>query len=79
VWVQIVADVVERQLELPDVVDGACRGAALLAIKALGLGDAIDLAAATPISRVVTPERMAADTYREIRPRFVALRDLLVR
>jgi len=76
-WPQIVADVLNRPLELPRVTEGACRGAALLALQALGLGDAFALAEATPIVRVVQPDRQTAEHYRAALQRFVTLRDQL--
>jgi gluconokinase len=77
VWLSIVADVLGRPLELPAVAEGACRGAALLARHALGGGDAFALAKATPVARTIEPDPEHVVTYRDVRARFVALRDQL--
>lgn len=79
-WLQIMADVLGRALELPATADGACRGAALLALEALGLGDALALACeATPLARTVHPDPTTAVTYRHALRRFVTLREQLSR
>lgn len=99
-WLQIVADVLNRTLELPRwgegvrgdapgdgegvrgdapaATEGACRGAALLALDALGLADAFALARTTPVVRTVRPDPTHADRYQRLLPLFVLARDRLV-
>ncbi|MGH8905564.1 MAG: gluconokinase [Egibacteraceae bacterium] len=77
-WLQIMADVLGRPLELARSVEGACRGAALLTLEALGLADAFALADATPIERIVQPDPATAVTYRDGLERFVKTRDQLL-
>jgi gluconokinase len=77
-WLQIMADVLGRPLELPRTLEGACRGAALLALEALGLGDAFALASATPVDRTIRPDAATVATYRDALDRFVRARDRLL-
>ncbi|MGH8885194.1 MAG: gluconokinase [Egibacteraceae bacterium] len=77
-WLQIMADVLGRPLELPRTVEGACRGAALLTLEALGLGDAFALAGATRVEHTITPDPATAATYRDALDRFVKARDRLL-
>lgn len=77
VWLQIMADVLNRPLELPRAAEGACRGAALLTLQALGLADAFALAGATPVHCRIQPDPAAAATYRDALDRFVTARDRL--
>jgi gluconokinase len=76
-WLQIMADVLGRPLELARTVEGACRGAALLTLQALGFADAFALASVTPIERTVRPDPATAAAYREGLERFVKTRDQL--
>lgn len=76
-WLQIMADVLGRPLELPRSAEGACRGAALLTLEALGLADAFALSGATRVDRIVRPDPAAAATYRDALHRFVRARDRL--
>jgi gluconokinase len=61
VWVQILADVLDRQIALPSEGELTSRGAAIVALEALGVPDA-----APPLhtSRTVTPDHRAHAIYR---------------
>ncbi|MGH8901489.1 MAG: gluconokinase [Egibacteraceae bacterium] len=77
-WLQIMADVLDRPLELPSSAEGACRGAALLTLAGLGLADAFALASATPVDLGIHPDPAAAAIYRDALDRFVRVRDRLL-
>lgn len=76
-WLQIVADVLDRPLEVPRSVEGSCLGAALVGFQALGHGAAATLARDTVrVARVVEPSADAA-VHRRAHPVFVQLRERL--
>jgi len=87
-WVEIIAGALGRPVSLPDDHEGACFGAALLGLAALGLADALDLARQVAADdRVVRPDPADADTYRRtyavfsglaerLAPEFAALEEL---
>jgi gluconokinase len=67
VWVQIVADVLGSDLEIPRVDEAVAYGAALLALRALGRIDDLDAAAdRIEIARTVTPDPHAMARYDEV-------------
>lgn len=77
-WLQIVADVLGRELEIPPVEEASCFGAALLGLQALGLADAFDLArAATTDPARVRPRPEASAHYAAVLRSFVDLRERL--
>lgn len=78
VWPQIVADVLGVPLELTTERDGPVRGAALLAMEALGLGDAVELSQrSTTVAGRLEPDPATATVHAEHGRRFTRLRELL--
>ncbi len=78
VWPQIVADVVGVPLELTTERDGPVRGAALLAMEALGLGDAVELSQrSAAVAGRLEPDPATAAAHAEHGRRFARLRELL--
>jgi gluconokinase len=73
-WVQIMADVFERDILLPDVAETSCWGAAVLGMHAVGmlesLEDAVD---EVSITSRVTPRRDEVAVYRRLTPLFARL------
>lgn len=77
-WLQIVADVLGRELEVPQVEEASSFGAALLGLQALGLADAFNLARArTAQTRRVTAQEAASALYTRVVPKFRDLRERL--
>jgi len=77
VWPQIVADVMGLPLELTTQQDGPVRGVALLALEALGIGDAVELARTTAVARRIEPDPATAAVHQDNGRRFTELRELL--
>jgi gluconokinase len=63
-WVQIIADVINRPVSLSRTVEASNRGAALLALEAAGKIQNIEEFSA-PVERVFQPEKSLHETYRE--------------
>lgn len=77
-WLQIVADVLDTELEVPAAAEGGAWGAALLAMHALGVIDDLrDAADDVAIVRTVTPDREAARRYDDVAARYAELVDRL--
>jgi gluconokinase len=78
VWLQIVADVLSSELEVPHVEEAVAYGAALLALHALGHVDDLDAAAdGIDVLRTVTPEPANVARYDEVAVRYAELVDRL--
>lgn len=77
-WRQIVADVLDRDLEVPLGAEGSSVGAALLALHALGEADAFALARGVEIDSTARPDPTASATYRRLLPLYLSVRDHLV-
>jgi gluconokinase len=78
VWLQVVADVLNSELEVPHVEEAVAYGAALLAFVALGLVDDLDTAAdGIDITRTVTPDPASVTRYDEVAARYAELLDRL--
>ncbi|MFL5929082.1 MAG: gluconokinase [Gaiellaceae bacterium] len=61
-WLQVLADVVGRPLEVSAVAEGSARGAAVIALERLGLR-----VPEAPIARVVEPRRDRHEIHRRVR------------
>jgi sugar (pentulose or hexulose) kinase len=73
VWLQILADVLQREIAVPVHAEGSSLGAVLLAMVALGEVANVDAAGvAVPIGRTVTPQPDTAAVYDAAYERFVA-------
>lgn len=78
-WQQVVADVLDRDLDVPRSAEGSVFGAALLAMQALGEGDALALARkAAVVERTFRPDPAAAAVYRRLAPLVTRVRDHLL-
>lgn len=67
VWLQILADVLGREISLPDVEEGAAFGAAILGFYALGLLPSIDVAAdMVAIRKTFVPNPGNHETYEKL-------------
>ncbi len=76
VWMQMLADVLERPITASAVSEASSRGAALLALDAAGVLE--DLAAVpAPIGKVYEPDPAKRDRYREAMHRQQALYDMM--
>lgn len=76
-WLQIVADVLGRPLAVSQVEEASARGAALLALEALGVLD--DVSEAPPfVGESVTPDEGAQEQYREAMERQRRLYEKLI-
>jgi len=77
-WRQMLADVLDMEIQFPAGHEGSSFGAALLGLEALGLIDSIDVAAdLVEITDVVRPRPGAAEVYRSLQPAFAELYDAL--
>ena len=77
-WRQIMADVFRREVAFPDSYEGSCWGAALLAMKALGAIDSLDVAKQmTKISTRHRPDESSARVYEELMEIFIRLYERL--
>lgn len=70
-WLQMLADVFDREVMVPETVEGSCFGAALLGLHALGHTDSLEVAGAA--DNRYRPGLDAA-RYREVLPIYKALR-----
>lgn len=77
-WQQIVADVLGRPVEVSPAAEGSSRGAALLALRAVGKLRGIATAAAIEPGRVVEPSMRAHTRYRAALERQEALYSRLI-
>lgn len=78
VWLQIVADVLGSELEVPRVEEAVAYGAALLGMHGSGMIDDLDaVAGEVAIARTVTPDAGAAATYDQVAGRYARLVDRL--
>jgi gluconokinase len=77
VWTQIIADVLGRNLSLPDTREASSRGAVLLALEALGRIDAITFLAAPQGQRFVFDKKRRANYARSRRRHQVFYRQLI--
>jgi gluconokinase len=78
-WRQLLADVLDIEIQFPAGHEGSSFGAALLALQALGLIDDIGVAAdLVIITEVVHPDPSSAATYQTLQPIFAGLYDALV-
>jgi gluconokinase len=67
VWLQILADILGREISLPDVEEGAAFGAAILGFYALGLLPSIDVAAdMVGIRKTFVPNPSNHETYEKL-------------
>jgi len=78
-WRQLLADVLDMEVEFAASNEGSSFGAALLGMEALGLIESVDVAAdLVQIASRTTPDVKAAATYAALRPVFAELYDALV-
>jgi gluconokinase len=77
-WRQLLADVLDMEIEFPAGHEGSSFGAALLALQALGIIDSIDVAAdLVHITETVRPDPATAAIYRSLQPIHADLYDAL--
>lgn len=73
-WLQIVADVLDADLEVPKVDEAVAWGAALLAMDSVDMIDDLDVACdQVAIARTVTPDSEAARRYDDVAGRYADL------
>ena len=77
VWTQIMADVLNRNLSMPDTHEASMRGAVLLALETTGRINKIE-DAVTPASRVFSPDRSRKAVYLTARNRHKEAYKLLI-
>ena len=80
-WCQMIADVTNRTLQVPEGAEFGTKGAALLAATALGRFDTVSQAslATTAIAATFTPAQGNRERWSEPRARFADFRDRLLR
>lgn len=67
VWLQILSDVLGREISLPNVEEGAAFGAAILGFYTVGLLPSIDITAdMVGIKKVFTPNQVNFEKYKEL-------------
>jgi len=77
-WLQVVADVLGRPLEVPRAAEGTCLGAALLGMQALGMADAFETAReCITVERTVRPIPAHAARHARLLPAFTAATEAL--
>ncbi|HSJ47011.1 MAG TPA: gluconokinase [Euzebyales bacterium] len=77
-WLQIVADVLDAELEVPDVNEAVAWGAALLAMDGVDMIDDLDVACdQLAIARAVAPETAAVGRYDRVAGRYANLTEHL--
>jgi autoinducer 2 (AI-2) kinase len=76
-WSQMVADVLNVKVRIPDVSEGTCLGAALCAFVGVGTYDSLTSAAKATVrtARELEPDPAAVDAYNELYPKWRALND----
>jgi gluconokinase len=72
-WLQIVASALETEIEVPDVGEASCLGAAWLSLVATGDVELDDIVDSIVVKRRVAPDAVAAHTYRDLLPLFASL------
>jgi gluconokinase len=78
-WRQVLADVLDMEVQFPAGHEGSSFGAALLGMQALGIIDSIDIATdMVTITDVVRPDPATAALYRSMQPIFSELYNALV-
>lgn len=78
VWTQIIADVLGRDLSLPDTHEASSRGAVLLALETIGKIEAIDKLP-TPKGRVFKFDKTRHEIYKQARKQQAVFYKLLVK
>lgn len=73
IWPQIVADVCNIQVSLPEISEAACAGAAVLAGTGSGIFHSIEEASkkVTKDKSIIIPNQMNAEVYKELYQKFV--------
>lgn len=75
-WLQIVADVLGTDLEVPETAQGAAWGAAMLALQGVEqIDDLAETAEQVQIARTITHDAQAAERYEAVAERYAALVD----
>jgi sugar (pentulose or hexulose) kinase len=75
-WLQIAADVLGTDLEVPRITEGAAWGAALLAMDAVGVITDLDaVASSIEIARTIRADGQATQRYDEVASRYAQLAD----
>ena len=72
-WLRIVASALETEIEVPDVGEASCLGAAWLARVAAGDVELDAIVDSIVVKTTVAPEARAAETYRDLLPLFASL------
>ena len=78
VWMQMLADVLERPITASAVTEASSRGAALLALEASGLLEDLSAAAAAPMGNTYEPDPANRNRYREAMLRQQDLYDMMM-
>ena len=73
IWLQIVADVCNIQVSLPEISEAACAGAAVLAGTGSGIFHSIEEASkkVTKDKSIIIPNQMNSEVYKELYQKFV--------
>lgn len=76
-WCQMVADVLGVTVEIPDVFEGTCLGAAMCALVAIGEYSSLSEAAKATVrmAKIVEPDPQAVAAYNELYPKWRELND----
>jgi len=78
-WRQLLADVLDMEIQFPASHEGSSFGAALLGMQALGIIDSIDVAAdLVTITDIVRPDPATAAVYHSMQPLFSELYNALL-
>jgi len=77
VWTQIIADLLGRNMSLPDAPEASSRGAVLLALESIGRIENIERVN-TPVCSTFTPNRKKRDVYRSARKRHQQFYELIL-
>lgn len=74
VWCQMLSNIFNQQVSIPESVESSCLGAAVLGLYALGEIDSFDvMAEMVGSTNSYSPEAEAVETYKELTPIFIRL------
>lgn len=77
-WVQILADLFNREVQIPENPESSCLGAVILGMKAVGkIHDITDVSRMTQLAKVYRPVKEHVNRYRELIPVFTRLANKL--
>lgn len=77
-WRQILSDIFEQEVTIPESFESSCLGAAVLGMKSLGMVDSLDVVAEMiGVTNVHQPDPETFEVYRELLPIYIRLSRLL--